>query len=76
MCLKVNYSSIKKVLKKTQVLKVIGKGRVVASLTTCNADSKPNSISERFISYYEDKYIRVAEMHAEIMKISKIKERR
>ncbi|MBR0599384.1 pyridoxamine 5'-phosphate oxidase family protein [Sinanaerobacter chloroacetimidivorans] len=52
------------------VLKVVGKGGAVVHLATSSADGKPNIVAERFVTYYKDQYILIAEMFAQKTKVN------
>ena len=47
------------------VLKVVGKGGAVVHLATVSAEGVPNIVAERFVTYYKDEYILIADMWAQ-----------
>lgn len=52
------------------ILKVVGKGGCVVHLTTSSLDGVPNIVAERFVNYYQDEYILIAEMFGQKSKVN------
>lgn len=52
------------------VLRVVGKGGAVVYLATASADGVPNIVAERFVTYYRDEYILIADMFAQKTKVN------
>lgn len=51
-------------------LKIVGTGGAVVYLTTSSAAGKPNTVGERFVAVFRDKYILIAEMFAQKTRVN------
>lgn len=51
-------------------LKIVGSGGAVVYLTTVSKSGVPNIVGERFVSYFKDEYILIAEMFAQKTRVN------
>ena len=51
-------------------LRVIGQGGSVVHLTTASREGKPNIVAERFVTFYQDEFILIADMFAQKTKVN------